>query len=272
MPRSSFILLLFLSLMPGAWVRGDDVNTPRDLPRVFAPSLPQPAAAVYPWKRHIKATVFWIGERPGENNPVPNSKSSWDRQWRRSFGGYDDPNPSRRDDFRPKGFVPRLNPFYVALPYNDVLDQDSLKPEAAKVIPWFNKAPREPGRSICKGRWVAIRHNGRVCYAQWEDCGPFRTDDWRYVFGDARPATSGNGGAGIDLSPAARDFLGLDSSGTVDWRFVELEEVAAGPWRRWGENNHFVHLRQKEAQAMTGRVARLGAQRDAWLSAMAPIR
>ena len=26
----------------------------------------------YPWKKNIVTTVFWIGERPSGNNPVPN--------------------------------------------------------------------------------------------------------------------------------------------------------------------------------------------------------
>ena len=39
-----------------------------------------------------------------------------------------------------------------------------------------------------------------------------------------------NHGAGIDVSPAVRDYLGLGSLGLVDWRFVEEADVAAGPW------------------------------------------
>ena len=39
--------------------------------------------AQYPWKRGIVTTVFWIGERPTANNPVPNYKSSWDLRWAR---------------------------------------------------------------------------------------------------------------------------------------------------------------------------------------------
>ena len=271
MARFPLSILLFFAMAAGASANGNDVHTPRDMPRVFVPTLPPNAPTVYPWRKDIKATVFWVGERPGENNPVPNCMSSWDKNWKFSFGGYDDPSPSNREDFRPKEFVPGLNPFYIALPYNDVLSQESWRSEASKVIPWFNKVPKEPGKSVCKGRWLAIRSNNRVCYAQWEDVGPFRTDDWQYVFGTSRPATSGNGGAGIDVSPAVRDFLKMDSSAVVDWRFVELEEVEPGPWRRWGANNHFVLLREKEAQVMTSRVARLNAQRDAWVNATMPV-
>ena len=31
----------------------------------------------YPWRRGIITTIFWIGERPRGNNPVPNFRSSW---------------------------------------------------------------------------------------------------------------------------------------------------------------------------------------------------
>jgi hypothetical protein len=105
-----------------------------------------------------------------------------------------------------------------------------LKAEAAKVVPWFIAAFRAPGKSVCKGHWVEIRHRVKTCYAQWEDVGPFYTDSAAYVFGDERPSPNVNHGAGIDVSPAVRDFLGLRSLDLVDWRFVEQADVPAGPW------------------------------------------
>ena len=48
----------------------------------------------YSWKRGIITTIFWIGERPSGNNPVPNDRSSWDRNWSYSYGGYDSPEPA----------------------------------------------------------------------------------------------------------------------------------------------------------------------------------
>jgi hypothetical protein len=277
LPPPGPILAMFIGFLAFSAFAGsglESVHTPRDLPQPFMPEAmaDSKTETVYPWKRSIKATVFWIGEQPTRNNPVPNCKSSWDINWRVNFGGYDDPAARGREGFRPRAFTPALNPFYIALPYNDVRSYLALKPEAEKVIPWFQRVPKEGGKSICKGRWVAIRRGGTICYAQWEDCGPFRTDDWRYVFGDARPATRGNGGAGIDLSPAVRDFLDMGSSGFVDWRFVEVEEVPAGPWRRWGANNHFVHLRATEADLMTSRVNRLHSQRDAWMPLVPLLR
>ncbi|MGH9882733.1 MAG: hypothetical protein ACRD6N_14955, partial [Pyrinomonadaceae bacterium] len=43
----------------------------------------------YPWKKNIVTTVFWIGEQPSGNNPVPNRRSSWDKDWTRNYGGFD---------------------------------------------------------------------------------------------------------------------------------------------------------------------------------------
>lgn len=181
------------------------------------------------WKRNVIATIFWVGELPTENNPVPNTKSAWDSNWQANFGGYDD--PQRRDGWRPAGFTPALNPFYAALPYNDVAPGGIHRPEASEVIPWFWEDYRGDGISVCKGRWIAIHHNGRVCFAQWEDVGPFATDHWQYVFGNEAPRPNRNQNAGIDLSPAVRDFLRLKSSGMVEWRFVRKEDVPAGPWK-----------------------------------------
>jgi hypothetical protein len=87
----------------------------------------------YRWRLGIVTTIFWIGERPSGNNPVPNNRSSWDKYWYYSYGGYDSPDPGSRRNFIPVNFVPRQNPFYVALPYNDV-ESDHTKYEASQVI------------------------------------------------------------------------------------------------------------------------------------------
>jgi hypothetical protein len=209
----------------------------------FAPrhlsAAPPPAGERYPWKKQIVTTVFWIGERPSANNPVPNRSSSWDKDWARSYGGFDDPNPARRSDYIPVKFTPRQNPFYCALPYNDKAAAGH-RPEAPRVVPWFKEAYQGPGVSTCKGRWIAIRKGDRTVYAQWEDAGPFRTDHWQYVFGNERPKPNLNKGAGLDVSPAVRDYLGLQETDVTDWKFVDFSEVPRGPWSRHGENNTFV--------------------------------
>ena len=138
-----------------------------------------------------------------------------------------------------------LNPFYVALPYNDVLNHRAHKPEASRVIPWFSRMRPEPGKTVCKGRWVQIHRNGRSCYAQWEDCGPWTTDDWEYVFGNKPPKNLQNGRAGIDISPSVRDYLGIKSGQKVHWRFVEAGQVPYGPWKKYGQEPPARHrLRQ----------------------------
>ncbi|NJM37180.1 MAG: hypothetical protein HC845_04525 [Akkermansiaceae bacterium] len=185
------------------------------------------------WRRFIVSTVFWVGEKPTENNPTPNVMSAWDQNWQDNFGGYDDPD--KRNGYLPAAFVPRFNPFYIALPYNDVMKGGVHRPEASEVIPWFWEAYRGDGISVCKGRWVAVQFGGKVCYAQWEDVGPFEVDHWQYVFGKERPRPNRNQDAGIDLSPAVRDYLGLKSGDFVEWRFANEYEVEPGPWKNWGK-------------------------------------
>src|SRR5260370_41117240 len=65
-------------------------------PIAFVPghsSGPPESGQRYPWKRNIVTTIFWIGEQPSGSNPVPNRASSWDKDWTKNYGGFDDPNP-----------------------------------------------------------------------------------------------------------------------------------------------------------------------------------
>ena len=199
--------------------------------------VPRSVGGRFPWKTNIVTTVFWIGERPTANNPTPNHASSWDPNWANAYGGYDNPDPDHRRNFIPVAFTPRQNPFYVALPYNDVT-RGTTKPESRLVIPWFKSAFQREGLSVCRDRWVAVRsRDGKVGYAQWSDCGPFRTDHWQYVFGNERPRPNLNNGAGLDVSPALRDYLSLRGTDVTDWKFVDARDVPSGPWARYGENN-----------------------------------
>src|SRR6266480_476540 len=163
------------------------VGFPSFLPEHSKSTRPE-AGKRYPWKKSIVTTIFWIGEQPSENNPVPNRASSWDKNWTRNYGGFDDPNPSHRSNYIPVKFTPRQNPFYCALPYSDKAN----------------------------------------------------TDHWQYVFGDERPKPNLNKGAGLDVSPAVRDYLGLNETDVTDWKFVDFREVPRGPWSTHGENNTFV--------------------------------
>ncbi len=184
----------------------------------------------YPIHENITATVFWIGE-PGdeENGFIPNNSSAWDDLWVQHYGGVDDPN--NRNGYFPANFTPRENPFYIALPYNDFYENGTRKPDAYRVVPWAGEREWRDNESMCKNRWVKIIYNGKVVYAQWEDVGPFGEDDWEYVFGDAQPKNEINDHAGIDVSPAVRDYLGFDGMAKVSWQFVDPEDVPEGPWK-----------------------------------------
>ena len=207
-----------------------------------AASMTMPSVAPtehYPWRTQIVTTTFWVGESTTKNNPVPNRSSCWDPVWARNYGGTDDPDRGRRSNYIPVKFTPKQNPFYCALPYNDT-EHGQTKPEAYKVIPWFKKSFQQSGHSVLKDRWIAIRFKGKTAYAQWEDAGPFRTDHWQYVFGNERPKPNLNKGAGLDVSPAVRDYLGMNDTDVTDWRFVDFSEVPNGPWAQYGSNNTFV--------------------------------
>ena len=215
-------------------------------PRVSAPTRQQRPSnsqrnIKYPWHLGTTATIFWVGEKPTPRNPTPNNKSSWDVNWQKNYGGYDNPDPLARNGYLPKAFTPKLNPFYIALPYNDVISHRAHKPEASKVIPWFKRYNPSPGKTVCRGRWVEMARNGKVCYAQWEDCGPFSTTNWEFVFKNKKPKNEKNSGAGIDVSPAVRDYFGLKSGEKLHWRFVEFVDVPRGPWSLYGTNNPFVN-------------------------------
>jgi hypothetical protein len=214
----------------------DEVKTAFQTPQ----RLQQPTAQSYAWKTNITTTVFWIGL---DNN----SNSAWDQEWQVNYGGFDNPDQSARRNYIPVAFIPKQNPFYCALPYNDVM-HGQFKPEAPLVIPWFKQSYMGQGQSVCWHRWVAIRKGNRTCYAQWEDCGPFRQDYFQYVFGNERPKPNLNNGAGLSVSPAVRDYLELEPSDVTDWQFVDTQDVPPGPWRSYGENNPFVVVQRQAGQ------------------------
>ena len=107
---------------------------------------------------------------------------------------------------------------------------------------------------MLKGRWIQVYYNNRSCYAQWEDCGPWVTDDYEYVFGKKAPKTKRNGAAGIDISPSIRDYLGVKSGQKVHWRFVEASQVPYGPWKKYGYNpsTGFASAKGKSAPVKDG--------------------
>ena len=190
------------------------------------PTEQPPQAGNNGWKKAI-ATVFWAGEgATSDNGYIQNAESAWDEGWAAHFGGVDDPD--KRCGSKPCTFTPKENPFYIALPYNDLDDNGDKKSDATR-IPWS-----DPGaeKSVLKNRWVEVSVAGKSCFGQWQDVGPFYEDDIAYVFG-AAPAPKNTYGekAGIDLSPAMRDCLGVGDSSEVLWKHVEAKDVPAGPWK-----------------------------------------
>ncbi|HBP01371.1 MAG: hypothetical protein UY41_C0011G0042 [Candidatus Moranbacteria bacterium GW2011_GWE1_49_15] len=185
----------------------------------------------YPIHAKITATVFWVGEEADENNGfIHNSASAWDSDWVGSFGGTDDPED--REGLLPDAFTPDENSFYFALPYNDFDDEGRRKVEVFELAEWAEGARVPENESVLKNRWIRIVKNEKTAFAQWEDVGPFEEDDAGYVFGSASPRNTEGKKAGLDVSPAVRDYLGLEGVDIVDWQFVEEKDVPDGPWKK----------------------------------------
>jgi hypothetical protein len=201
------------------------------------------AVTVYPVHHGVTATVFWIGEPKGNGSSEDNAVSAWDDAWLAHYGGVDDPGPrTAANGWFPTAFVPKENPFYFDLPYNDFDDAGRPRADRTKVVPWAHRYRAQLRRrapfSLLKNRWAKLVRGDRVCYAQWEDSGPYVYDDAAYVFGsnDRRPRNRLAQRAGMDVSPAVRDCLGFEGLNTdtnkVDWQFLEAEQVPRGPWKR----------------------------------------
>lgn len=129
--------------------------------------------------------------------------------------------------------TPKENPFYVALPFDDV--NDALAAARRASLPWAHDAAYvgrlgDPSRSLLKNRWVAVTGpTGRTCYAQVEDAGPWYYHDFGYVFWAAAPVRKPS----LDVSPSVFGCLGVsldDGVTTASWRFVD--GPPAGPWTR----------------------------------------
>lgn len=181
----------------------------------------------------VATTVFWVGAAPGSTSNASRATSAWDAAWVEHFGGVDDPQEHGQNPANPfwPSFEPLENPFYVALPYNDFNDNGNRRPNFRDIVPWARFVPYGPLESAVKNRWVKVSHQGATCYAQWQDVGPFQSNDFRYVFGTNKPRNKQNLGAGMEISPALRDCLGAGNLSATKWRFVkDGESVPPGPW------------------------------------------
>lgn len=190
-------------------------------------STPQAAQGIK--HSNITTTFFWVGELSGpDNGNIPNAESTWDGSWQTHYGGVDD--PAGRVGYLPGKFTPKENPFYFALPYSDFDDNGHRRASAGACA--NAGSPSLAHYSWCKNTWIAISHNGKVAYAQWEDAGPFGENDVAYVFGNAQPSNKINSQAGLDVSPAVKDYLGLGDVDKCDWWFISAGGVPGGPWKQ----------------------------------------
>jgi len=186
----------------------------------------------YPHHIKIKATLFWIGETPNkENNFISNLESAWDEEWVKHYGGID--SPFNRNSIYPKGFIPKENPFYIALPFSEYNDKGLKKKKILKKIYWYYPGfEKEENKSLLKNRWVKIYYKKKIVYAQWEDAGPINDNDYKYVFGKRKPKNKWGEKAGIDLSPTVWHYLGLKENDFIDWEFIDANNVPKGPWKK----------------------------------------
>jgi hypothetical protein len=216
--RSCVLTIALLSATPASYLV---FQTPAH----SAPDRSTDVNAMSAFKKTM-TTIFWVGEEAnGSNGFIHNFASYWDPNWVKNFGGVD--SPQNRKGYFPAGFKPKQNPFYAALPFAEVDGNGRLK-EIARKIPGFeeSKAP------LTKNRWLEIRYKGKSCFAQWQDVGPYDEDDFDWVFGSARKPRNTQGlKAGLDISPAAAQFLGMSDSDKTEWRFVDEKDVPDGPWK-----------------------------------------
>jgi peptidoglycan/LPS O-acetylase OafA/YrhL len=192
----------------------------------------------YPLHRGVPATVFRIGALvPGRGADGQSLQSGWDRDWALHYGGCDGhgvPGVACRSDLAertgpdwfPVDAVPQENPYYVGLPYNDLLDAADRA-----AVPWAGDPGYAEHRgdrtfSLLKNRWVRVTGPAGSCDAQVEDTGP-GPQDAPYVLGSAAPAHD----PAINLGPALAACVGLRDTGAgarVDWSFVAVPRP--GPW------------------------------------------
>ncbi|MGI0018745.1 MAG: polysaccharide deacetylase family protein [Nitrosotalea sp.] len=189
------------------------------------------ASGKYPLHQNIVTTYFWVGEPADTDNSYnDNLSSAWDDDWTSHYGGVDD--PGNRNGYLPSQFTPKENPFYFALPYNDFYDNGTRKADSYGTVYWASQKPWNDSESMLKNKWIEITKGNKTAYAQWEDAGPFVYDDSGYVFGSSSPENTLNHGAGLDVSPAVKDYINLQhGKNVVDWRFVDPSDVPDGPWK-----------------------------------------
>ena len=198
-----FVLLSFIRLCPAfAQIEAVSQRTRAGSENCQSPGLSRP----FPWKTNIVRTCFGsaksqveiissrIAQVPGINN---GRKPRW----------FDHPNPAHGLNYVPTKVIPQQNPYYC----NPLQRQSTYWPPARSAS-CFSVVSRGVSRAGCfhlQGPMDGDPKGNRIALAQWENAVPFRTDHWQYVFGNERPKPNLNQGAGLDVSPAVPDCLGL---------------------------------------------------------------
>jgi hypothetical protein len=131
------------------------------------------------------------------------------------------PGAERAPELHSNRVRPEAESFYIALPYNDVT-HGQFKPEAPLVIPWFKQSYTGPGQSVCRQSLDCHSQRESPLLRAMGGLRPVSHDHFQYVFGNERPKPNLNHGAGLDVSPAVRDYLGLAPTDVADWQFVKF--------------------------------------------------
>lgn len=198
----------------------------------------------YPLHTGITTTVFWIGEEPSsDNEEISNLETEWDPDPVKRLGYVDSPNLARLPSGHLIGRTPGHNDFYCALPLGEFDESGVVESERAASF-WANEAKGlGESLSLFKGRWVQVEHAGKTALLQVIDTGPFSWSDHSYVWGNSKPSNKTGLAAGIDISPAAAAYLGIDGSASVNWRFIDPSEAEklTGPWHDFAPIDNKVH-------------------------------
>jgi len=188
------------------------------------------------WRENIITTVFYVGEyRKSRVGLLNNRSSAWIASWVKSFGGVDQPE---RSTVFPTKFKPKENPFYFALPLSDKALQsvgsNEIVPEFQEIVIFFNRiySANSHAKSFLKNTWIAIEAEGKTCYAQWQDVGPYTEDDPCYVLKNEKPKFQQGNGPALDISPAVQKYMQISAKTITRWRFVPPTEVPDGPWKK----------------------------------------
>ncbi len=190
---------------------------------------------VYPWKTNIITTEFWIGEGSTPISSTTNVASSWDEDWRANNHGSD--SPWNRNGYASGSHASTLNPFYVALPFNDLAFPD----KARRWLPdgWYLAARRMASRSP-PARTAGLRSRTRAATSASRSgrmSGRYATTTRNTS--SARSARSALATT-MPVSTSHRPWRNTLASRTKTarrppWRFVDDEEVRPGAWLKLDE-------------------------------------